>query len=388
MKIFDSVASLVMAIFIFACASSPPLPVSDTATSASVRQSGVENNSDQPLPNDHNEEQLAALWAARNGKQAKFSIESGDVLHVSVPRLEELQERTVRVDEQGNISLPLLGSVHAAGLSEDDLRQELMKRAGEYMYHPQVDLFVTSYSSRQAGVLGEVPTPGMYTVHGPADTIRQMIQRAGGVNENGAREVLLMPPGTNTTPSNPATSQYVSNSAQASGPVSNADSTGIQAIALGQGAGGPQGTIAPLVISLIPRGPNERFLDLPVIPGDTLIVPHAGDVTVTGWVYTPKTIPITPGLTILGAISAAGGPMFAADKNAVELIRQDGNGHVTVRKVDLDRIKNHQSPDVEVQANDVVQVSYSTARIPAYAAYYVLQSFASFGPMALISGGL
>src|SRR6516164_4105919 len=184
MKALKIVASVVMASFVFACASSQPLPVSNSATSGPVARVSLENHGDQPA-DFHNEEQLAALWAERYGKQAKFSIESGDVLHVSIPRLEELQGRTVRVDEQGNISLPLLGSLHAAGLSEDDLRQELTKQASEYMYHPQVDLFVTSYSSRQAGVLGEVHTPGMYTLHGPDDTIRQMIQRAGGITDSG-----------------------------------------------------------------------------------------------------------------------------------------------------------------------------------------------------------
>jgi protein involved in polysaccharide export with SLBB domain len=381
MKTLKIVSLIIVAGSVLGCGSSQPYPASDSATNTSASQVHLGSYNNQPRPDDRNEEQLAVLWTERYGKQASFSIESGDVLHVSVPQLGELQERTVRVDEQGNISLPLLGTLHAAGLTEDALRQQLTARASEYMYHPQVDLFVASYSSRQAGVLGEVRNPGMYTLHGPEDTVRQMIQRAGGINDNGEREVLLMPLGSDALkpPSaNPSATQYGSMPGAAGRLVSTAS----------QNPGSPQGTMTPLVISLVPGGPDERYLDLPVIPGDTLLVPRAGDVTVTGWVYTPKVIPITPGLTVLGAVAAAGGPMFAADKNAVELIRQDGNGQIAVHKVDLDRITKHESPDVEVQANDVVQVSYSTLRIPPYAAYYVLQSFATFGPMALISGGL
>lgn len=388
MKTLKTVSFLIMAGLVLGCGSSQPLAVSDSVTNTPVRQLGLDNHNDQLSLDDRNEEQLAALWAERHGKQAKLSIESGDVLHVSVPRLGELQERTVRVDEQGNISLPLLGSLHAAGLSEDELRQELMKRAGEYMYHPQVDLFVASYSSRKAGVLGEVRSPGMYTLNGPADTIRQMIQRAGGITDNGEREVLLMPPGgepVGTASANATAVQYVSMPAQASGPAGNANGTVESSLNANQSHESAQGSMTPSVISLVPSGPDERYLDLPVIPGDTLVVPRAGEVTVIGWVYYPKVMPITPGLTVLGAVSAAGGPLFAADRSSVEVIRQDGGGHITVRKLDLDKVKKREARDVEVQANDVVQVPYSALRIPGYAAYEFLQALVTFSPMALMT---
>jgi len=382
MKTVKTFSFLIIAGLLLACGSSRPPAVSDSMANPPVSALGLTNHNDQPNLDDRNEEQLAALWAERYGKQAKLSIESGDVLSVSVPHLGELQERRVRVDESGSISLPLLGSLHAAGLSEDELRQQLIKRASEYMYHPQVDLFVTSFSSRKAGVLGEVRNPGMYTLNGPADTIRQMIQRAGGITDNGEREVLLMPPGgetARTASANAATVQNVSMPAQSSGPTGEAPSSASQR------PGSELGTIAPLVISLAPVGADERYLDLPVIPGDTLLVPRAGEVTVIGWVYYPKVMPITPGLTVLGAVSAAGGPLFAADKSSVELLRQDGYGQIAVHKVDLDKVKTHEAADLAVQANDVVEVPYSTLRIPGYAAYYFLQSLVTFSPMALMT---
>jgi len=382
MKTLKTFSFLMIAGLLLACGSSRPSAVSDPMSNTPVSPLGLANHNDQPSLDDRNEEQLAALWAERYGKQAKLSIESGDVLSVSIPHLGELQERRVRVDESGNISLPLLGSLHAAGLSEDELRQELVKRASEYMYHPQVDLFVTSFSSRKAGVLGEVRNPGMYTLNGPADTIRQMIQRAGGITDNGEREVLLMPSGgetARTVSANAATVQNVSMPAQSSGP------TGEAPLSASQSPGSALGTIAPLVIGLAPVGPDERYLDLPVIPGDTLLVPRAGEVTVIGWVYYPKVMPITPGLTVLGAVSAAGGPLFAADKSSVELLRQDGHGQIAEQKVDLNKIKTHEAADLAVQANDVVEVPYSTLRIPGYAAYYFLQGLVTFSPMALMT---
>ena len=141
------------------------------------------------------------------------------------------------------------------------------------------------------------------------------------------------------------------------------------------------------VIDLSKGQSNQHYLNLPVRPGDTIYVPRAGSATVVGWVHTPKTIDITPGLTVLNAVSQAGGPLFAADTSAVKIIRQ-GAGHDTkTLAVNLNDIEAARAPDVLVQANDVVDVSYSAARVPGYALYYGLQGLVSFAPAALVVGG-
>jgi polysaccharide export outer membrane protein len=356
-----------------------------------VGQVSLESRLDQPSFDDRNAEQLAELWTARNSKEMKFSIQSGDVLHVSVPRLDELHERKVRVDEQGNFSLPLLGDFHAAGLSEEELRQELMRRASEYMYHPQVDLFVTSVRGRQAGVLGEVRNPGMYTLNGSADTIRKMIQRAGGIGEKGKQEVLFTTaPSEAVQPASPDRASVLNVSvvpSQVSAAAGNVPGSGQLSSSASRKDEFTPMTTTPLVVDLRPGSPDERYLDLPVFPGDTLVVPRACEVTVMGWVYSPKVMPIVPGFTVLGAVSAAGGPLYAADMSSVELIRQEGHGRVTVETVDLEKVKKHEALDLSVQANDVVHVPYSAVRIPGYAAYYIAQGVFSLAPSAMLVSG-
>lgn len=52
-----------------------------------------------------------------------------------------------------------------------------------------------------------------------------------------------------------------------------------------------------------------------------LLIPSAGQVLVEGWVEKPGSYKITPALTVLGAVAAAGGPLFPADTSAVKVIR-------------------------------------------------------------------
>src|SRR5207244_12717008 len=69
------------------------------------------------------------------------------------------------------------------------------------------------------------------------------------------------------------------------------------------------------------RGINAR-----VRPGDVITVSPAGSVLVDGWVQKPGSYPVTRGLTLSGAIAAAGGDMFASDRHHAAVERTLGPG--------------------------------------------------------------
>jgi protein involved in polysaccharide export with SLBB domain len=119
-----------------------------------------------------------------------------------------------------------------------------------------------------------------------------------------------------------------------------------------------------------------------------LFVPPAGQVSVIGWVYKPVVVPVTQGLTTLGAVSAAGGMLYAADQTAVKIMRREPGDQTKVIEVNLEEVKKGNATDVALQANDVVDVGYSAAKIPGYALYYAAQGIVSFAPAALLMGGL
>jgi polysaccharide biosynthesis/export protein len=349
---------------------------------------------------------LDQLWQSRRTGGVDFPIGTGDIIAVSVPGLsndtgagtgagsgdvsgsgsaggsdQALGNWTVRVNGMGNIDLPLLGRIHVAGLNEEQLRTALTQRLQKYMYDPQVEISVKSYNSRQAALSGEVHSPGMYTIYGPNETIRDLIMLAGGTTDNAAQKILLTPSpvkaGSHPGSGGPATPQSDANTPGSQDPdvMAAANASGV-------------GNHATYVINLAKGHSQARYLDIPVRPGDTIYVPRAGSATVVGWVHSPKTIDITPGLTVLNAISQAGGPLFAADTDDIKVLRQ-GAGHETKTVVvNLNDIKDARAPDMLVQANDVIDVTYSPVRIPGYAIYYGMQGLVNFAPAALIFGGV
>jgi protein involved in polysaccharide export with SLBB domain len=142
-----------------------------------------------------NDRRLAQIWKERSAKPADFPIGPGDLLEISVPGIDQLQDRTGRVGGDGHIYLPLVGDLSVAGETEGDIRQQLNQRMEKYLYHPQTNIFVKSYASRQVAVMGAVGRPGLYVLNGPQDTVRALLERAGGIDDHAAREVVLTPGG-------------------------------------------------------------------------------------------------------------------------------------------------------------------------------------------------
>ena len=349
---------------------------------------------------------LDKLWQQRVTEKEDFSIGPGDMLEISVPNVTELKNRTVRVNGNGDILLPLVGSLHVAGLTEPEIVNHLASALHKYAYNPEINLFVKTFSNRAVGVMGAVRISGLYVLNGPGDTVRDLIERAGGLTDNAAHEVLLSParPGSN---GNSMIAQQDANGVAIAGP-SEIAPTGLAAV----DESGPQAsgivTNAALkndhaprvqqpyktdfdassayVIALDGDSPNRRYVNLPVRPGDTLFVPPAGEVSVIGWVYHPVVLPVTHDLTTLGAVSAAGGMLFAADPTSIKIMRREAGDQTRVIHVDLAAVQKGEIPDVALQANDVVDVGYSVVRIPGYAFYYAAQGLLTYTPGAALMG--
>jgi polysaccharide export outer membrane protein len=87
---------------------------------------------------------------------------------------------TVRPD--GNITLPLIRDVKAAGLKPDELREQIQKAAAKFIADPNVTVTVRQINSRNVFITGNVARPGNYPVSGQMNVL-QLISVAGGLNE-------------------------------------------------------------------------------------------------------------------------------------------------------------------------------------------------------------
>jgi polysaccharide biosynthesis/export protein len=373
------------------CATAPP-PES-TPAAADPSSGAAVPSAEQTVPSvatsPKNLERLQALWTARSqDASTDYPIGTGDVLEISVPGVDDFKSRTVRVGSEGNIDLPLLGSVHAAGIPEADLRDKLKTALEKYMYDPQVDLFVKEYKSREVAVVGAVHKPGLVTLSGGGESILDVITQAGGVTPEAADEVVIMPQVSGGALQLQRIAQSVASTDKEAG--RPADVAANQAAHAGNSANTltvPPVHDAPTLDDLqksLSNGPavviplktamtgSAHYMSMPVEPGDIIVVPGGGNVMVTGWVYHPGFFQVGSGLTVLGAVGSAGGAMYAADSAGATLMRSDGNGNKVEIPINLDKIAKGAEPDIPVRANDVIDVPYSDAKIGPYVVYNVL----------------
>ena len=110
-----------------------------------------------------------------------YRLGAQDLIEVSVFGVEDLS-KTVRVNSNGQISLPLVGAVMAGGRSIPELEADLAKRyAAGYLQRPQVTVFVKEFSSQRITMEGAVKTPGIYPLTGKTSLL-QAVAVAGGLD--------------------------------------------------------------------------------------------------------------------------------------------------------------------------------------------------------------
>ena len=105
-----------------------------------------------------------------------------DLLEISVFGVKDL-EKEVRVNSNGQISLPLIGGVMAGGKTIPELEAELARKyADGFLQNPQVSVFVKEYTSQRITLEGAINKPGIYPITGKT-TLLQAIAIGGGLND-------------------------------------------------------------------------------------------------------------------------------------------------------------------------------------------------------------
>jgi len=110
-----------------------------------------------------------------------YVIGPQDVLDISVWKEAELT-RQVPVRPDGNISMPLLNDVRAAGLTPNQLAAQITTSLKRFVTDPQVTVIVTQINSQRVYILGEVTRTGAYPLL-PGMTILQALSSAGGFTQ-------------------------------------------------------------------------------------------------------------------------------------------------------------------------------------------------------------
>jgi len=107
------------------------------------------------------------------------------------------QMQTYLVDKEGKINFPVLGRVHAAGFSKQELNEHLQKEISRYVKDAMVNVQIINF---KVSVLGDVARPGSINVRNDRITILDAIAQSGDLTINGNRKNILIYRDNNGTP--------------------------------------------------------------------------------------------------------------------------------------------------------------------------------------------
>lgn len=215
---------------------------------------------------------------------------------------------TMYVSDHGRIQVPLAGPVSVVGLSPAAAarRVEAALQKGRYLVDPHVTITIVKSRSQQVSVLGQVRTPGIYTIASNS-TVLDLLAQAGGTTHDGSNTIYIL----------------------RTGPHGKLHRLKVDLSALAQ-PGAP-----PAAATITLRG------------GDQIYVPRAPVFYVTGEVQKPGRYRLIAGMSVLRAISRAGGINAMGSTHRIVIKRKEPNGHIKVLSARL---------AAKVQPNDVINV--------------------------------
>jgi polysaccharide export outer membrane protein len=242
-----------------------------------------------------------------------YLIGPRDVLTVTVFDEPQLTGR-YRVDNDGTITFPLIGRIAAGGLTPRAVEMGLTKQLADgYLKNPQISVEVEQYRSQSVFIIGEVRSPGKYPLTGRMNLI-EAIAQAGSTTPAAASQLLIL------HPREPTADVALKPEDEALADVTRVNIRELQTGVLSQ---------------------NVTIHD-----GDTIFVPRADTLFITGYVKTPGSYVMEPGMTVLQAISLAGGITERGSNRRIKVLRTV-KGKQTETSVELtDR----------VQPGDTIQV--------------------------------
>jgi polysaccharide biosynthesis/export protein len=244
----------------------------------------------------------------------------GDLLEISVYNVPELSTKA-RVSNSGEIYLPLIDYVHVAGLTQEEAQAVIEKRLqdGGFVRNPHVTIFVDEAESQGVTLLGEIAKPGIYP--DTADhKLYEILSQAGGFTQMASHDIAIIRRGK------------------------------------------PEAIRVDLPRNLA----DDLSGNVDVLPGDTINVPRAPVVYVVGDVGRPSGLIVDNGtMTVLQALALAGGANHTAKMGGVRIIHRSASGTMTESKVPLKKIMEAKSPDITLQADDILFVPMSGVKVTA-----------------------
>jgi len=266
---------------------------------------------------------------------------SGDRISVSIFGDPDLSQSDVRINGQGNITLPLVKEVKAAGKTVAELQVAISDayKNGHFLKDPQVTVAIKEVRSSPVTVAGAVNKPARLQMQGRV-TLLQAITEAGSFHEAGSKVIIDRPAhvAANGTPVGPE--------------------------------------VLVIQVKDLQTKPGDPTVNIDLQAGDIVTVSPAEYVFVGGAVNKPGKLGMNdvPTWSVLSALAAVGNVTKVAKMEHSVILRAGPNGTTTEIPLNIKKVLDRKDPDVKLTANDIILVPESAGRKALYAAGQTLTS--------------
>jgi polysaccharide export outer membrane protein len=266
------------------------------------------------LPKDTHKQQ-------QRPQRRSYNLGPRDILSITIFTQDQGSQNddstlSIPVNEQGFISLPLVGKIQASGFTTARLEREIAKRYKRFVKDPQISVSVADFKARRVFVVGQVNTNGPVPIIHEGTTLFEVISRVGGLSEGSG--------------------------------VEGADA---HHIIVQRGS-------EKMVVDFQGQATNlEAAEDFFVQDGDQIFVPKPlNRFRVLGGVSAAGEFELRPGMTLLDAIAMAGSFTEKSRRDQIRILHR-GGGRENTKHLDATRIFHGKVPDVPLEPGDVIYVS-------------------------------
>ena len=266
--------------------------------------------------------------------RAQYLLGPNDQVKIWVLGVEEIGDKPIRIDPSGDIDLPLVGKIRAAGYTTEQLKGELAGRYSKELLKPQVSVELIEFGSQPVSLMGAVNHPGVHQLEGHK-TLMEVISLADGLRPDAGPRVNI--------------SRQIQYGAIPL-PTAKPDASG-------------KYSVADVGVKDLLSGahPAENIL---VLPNDVITVPPAEAVFVIGEVKKPGEVTLKgDGVTVLQALSSADGfGPIPAPQNSKIIRLVPGTSERKEIPVDLNKILAGKSEDIAMRPNDILVIPPSAPK--------------------------
>ena len=238
-------------------------------------------------------------------------LHPGDLISISVYGVPDYK-LNARIAGNGVVDLPLIGAVHLAGMTVEQAQRTVAQKLidGQMILSPDVLISVADSMVDIIGVMGEVNNPKAIPAFAPMSLL-DALSSAGGLKPDASHSISIL----------------------------------------------RKGVDQPLLVVLNSNPANAVNQNIPLYPGDRVIVPRTGVVYMVGAVLHSGAYPVTPDtpLTLIQAVTLAGGTGYQAAAGDTRIIRTTGATRREIR-VNLSNVMKGKAPDPVLQNDDIVMI--------------------------------